>query len=127
MSLSAKITSVTAVAAVNAAGEVVVDYSAPDPRPGLVTTPIDSAERTSTTLVAVMVDAPVDQRCLVRCATAAHAGLSRSIRPSHTIVDGDTVFVVGLQSGSVDPGQILSYSVAVELAVERAIIDAVTA
>jgi L-aminopeptidase/D-esterase-like protein len=86
-----------------------------------------AAERTSTTLVAVMIDATVDHRCLVRCATAAHAGLSRVIRPSHTIVDGDTIFAVGLQSGPTDPGRILVISIAVELAVERAIIDAVTA
>jgi len=117
----------TAVVAVNAAGEVVVDVGAPDPRPGLLDQQPFTPERVATTIGVVAIDAPVDERTLIRCATAAHAGLARSIRPSHTILDGDTMFAIGLRTGNVDVADVLKYSVAVELAVERAIIDAITA
>jgi L-aminopeptidase/D-esterase-like protein len=119
--------SVSALVAVNAAGFVVQDGSV-DPRPDLIarlTAP--PAERTSTTLAVVVIEAAVDRRTLARCAAAAHDGFAHMIRPVHTIFDGDVVFVASLESGEVAPRDVLAYSVATELAVERAIVDAITA
>ena len=119
--------SVTAIAVVNAAGEVLVDPNQPDLRSLLLTAAPPLFGREATSLVAVIIDAPVDDRALRRAATAAHAAIARTIRPSHTIFDGESVFAVGLRTGETRPASILRYSVAVELAVERAIVDAVTA
>lgn len=121
--------SVTAMVAVNALGEVITDLGQIDRRVSLLTLPAETEieERASTTLAVILIDAPVDQRTLSRCAVAAHDAFARSIRPCHTIFDGDVVFAVGLASSPVAPRSVLAYSTAVEIAVERAIIDAVTA
>lgn len=121
--------SVTAVVVVNSLGEVASDALQPDRRFDLFER--DTAMepvfgRESTTLAAVLVDAAVDRRTLHRCAVAAHDAFARMIRPCHTIYDGDVVFAVGLETGQISPAGILAYSSAVEIAVERAIIDAVT-
>jgi L-aminopeptidase/D-esterase-like protein len=125
-SISEQVT-VTALVAVNAAGEVVLDAGAPDLRQELLASQPVTPARVATTIGVVLIDAPVDERTLVRCVTSAHAGLSRVVRPSHTILDGDTMFAVGMRTGNVELSDVLRFSVAVELAVERAIIDAVTA
>jgi L-aminopeptidase/D-esterase-like protein len=119
--------SVTALVAVNAVGEIVTDASAVDLRTELLGGAIEAVGREATTLAVVLVDAAVDRRTLSRCAVAAHDGFARMIRPCHTIFDGDVVFAVGLAAGEVEPQRILAYSTAVEIAIERAIIDAVTA
>lgn len=59
------------------------------------------AERpVNTTLVVVATNARLDRSSATRTATAAHAGLPRALRPVHTLVDGDVVFV--LATGEVD-------------------------
>lgn len=83
--------------------------------------------RESTTLAIALVNAPVDHSTLVLCAVAAHNAMARVIRPSHTIYDGDVVFAVGLQSTSdVRPPDALKIGTATGIAVERAILDAVS-
>jgi L-aminopeptidase/D-esterase-like protein len=120
--------SVTALVAVNALGEVLRPGATGDFRERFLAEPSTPVfERTATTLAVVLVDADVDQRTLTRCAVAANDAFARVIRPCHTIFDGDVVFAVGLGTAEVAPRRILSYSVAVEIAVERAIMDAVTA
>lgn len=119
--------SVSALAVVNSAGDVLTGMDQPDRRFDLLATTPPASGREATTLVVVIVDAEVDDRTLRRSAAAAHTAIARKILPSHTIFDGDIVFAVGLRSGRVEPASVLRYSVAVELAVERAIIDAVTA
>lgn len=76
----------------------------------------------NTTIGAIMVDAEVDRKTLHRCCVSAHAALARCVVPSHTLFDGDTMFAVGRQAGSVDPRSILALSTATEQAVERAIV-----
>ncbi len=116
------------IVAVNSIGNVMTGTDSEDIRPQLLSGLVATQDApTATTLAIVIVDAPVDRRALVRCAVAAHDGFARRIRPCHTIFDGDVVFAVGLQSGETSPQRTLSYSVAAELAVERAIIDAITA
>jgi L-aminopeptidase/D-esterase-like protein len=119
--------SVTAIVAVNAVGQVITEPGLVDPRPSLLSLADELDERTSTTLAVVIVDAPVDRRTLTRCAVGAHDAFARVIRPCHTIYDGDVVFAVGLATDMVASRRVLAYSTAVEIAVERAIIDAVTA
>lgn len=119
--------SVTAIVAVNAVGQVVLSPDAPDHRPALLRDTRPMERGTATTVAVVVVDAEVDHRTLSRCTIAAHDAFARMIRPCHTIHDGDVVFAVGLATGAVAAASILAYGTAVEIAVERAIIDAVTA
>lgn len=118
---------VAAIVAVNAAGAVVTDTAAADPRLALLGRATSPSERTSTTLAVVVVDAPTDERTLRRAAISAHDGMARRIFPCHTLFDGDVVFAVGLRRGTVAPVAVLATSVAAELAVERAIVDAIDA
>ena len=48
----------------------------------------------STTLAIVATNANINQAQATRVASAAHAGISRAIYPSHTPLDGDIVFAV---------------------------------
>ncbi len=98
-----------------------------DPRLSLIQQSPEIGFRESTTLCVVLVDAPVDEVALIRCAVAAHDGIARAIWPSHTLVDGDVVFACALATGAPTSQEIITLAVAAELAVERAINDAVTA
>jgi L-aminopeptidase/D-esterase-like protein len=124
---------VTALVVVNAFGRVMrpttQDGAWDDPLPGLFerTWP-DQEGRTSTTLAVMLIDVPVDYSTLVLCTIAAHDAFARMIRPCHTIFDGDAAFALALQEVSnVPAGAALKIAAAAELAVERAILDAVTA
>ena len=125
---------VHALVVVNAAGAVVDPNSGQSilgshrdiDRLSLLQATAPPHDRSSTTLAVVIVDAPVDRRALERCAVAAHDGMARAIRPCHTLFDGDIVFAVGLETGEPTALETMRTSVAAELAVERAIIDAVT-
>jgi L-aminopeptidase/D-esterase-like protein len=120
--------SVCALVVVNAAGDIVDPASgAPDRRERLLFGASDPGERQATTLGVVLVNAPVDETALTRCAVAAHDAFARIIRPCHTIFDGDLVFAVGLVSGAPSPTEVVSVTTATELATERAVRDAVTA
>ncbi len=117
--------SVTAIIAVNATGVV----AGTDPRPMLLALanpehPLIGLHE-NTTIGAVIIEGVADSVALARCAIAAHDGLARMIVPSHTVFDGDTIFVATLQDGPTDPIQILRLSIATELAVEQAVRDAV--
>lgn len=46
----------------------------------------------NTTIGVIATNAALDVAATTRLAGAAHAGIARAIRPSHTIVDGDTLF-----------------------------------
>ncbi len=49
----------------------------------------------NTTLVVVATDAAIDRAQAQKLAELAHDGLARSIRPAHTMFDGDVAFVLG--------------------------------
>lgn len=120
-------TEVLAVAVVNAAGEVATTDSVPafDDREALIAGLAVPEGRSSTTLVAVIVNGPVDRDTLWRCTVSGHCGLARMIIPSHTVIDGDVVFAVGLREDSLSIGDSMRVAIAAELAVEAAIRDAV--
>ncbi len=104
---------VGALAAVNAAGSVVVGdgpwfWAAPFERdgeyggaglpPSLPATALDSVTkanpRTSTTLAVVATDAVLTKAEAKRLAVMAQTGMARAIYPVHTPLDGDVVFAV---------------------------------
>lgn len=56
----------------------------------------------NTTLVVVATNAALDPAECKRTASAAHAGLARALNPSHTLVDGDTVFCLATGAATLD-------------------------
>ena len=110
---------VAALVVVNAAGDAV------DPATGLpwqadqiaefglVPPPADQiaahAERhtelspLNTTIAVIATDAAMSAAACRRVAVAAHDGLARTIRPSHTPLDGDTVFALATGAVEVPP------------------------
>jgi L-aminopeptidase/D-esterase-like protein len=117
---------VAAIAVVNAVGQL---SSSKDDihaqRIALLEDVIVPGTRESTTLVVVMINGRVDGGTLHRCAVAAHCGIARTIVPSHTLFDGDTVFVVCPEEGRLSDHESLQLSIATELAVEAAILDSI--
>lgn len=60
-------------------------------------------EALNTTVAVVATDAALSPAACRRIATAAHDGLARTIRPSHTPMDGDTVFALATGAVEVPP------------------------
>lgn len=102
-----------ALAAVNAAGSVLVDegpwfWAAPFEQngefgghgypqqfpPRALAGLTKAAARTSTTLVVIATDATLSKAQAKRLAVMAQSGLSRAVYPVHTPLDGDVVFTV---------------------------------
>jgi L-aminopeptidase/D-esterase-like protein len=85
----------------------------------------DSIELGSnTTLVVVATNAHLTKDQANRLATMAHSGMARTIRPSHTPMDGDAVFAIA--TGTVrDEPDLLALGALGALAVERAVMRAV--
>ncbi len=79
---------------------------------------------TNTTIGVVATDACLTVEQTNHMAKVAHDGLARTIRPVHTMVDGDTLFALatGKVSGEWD---LLSLAAAAVYAVERAVLNAV--
>ncbi|MFL5760531.1 MAG: P1 family peptidase [Thermomicrobiales bacterium] len=129
--------SVSAFCVVNAFGDVVnpetgdpvlAAHPGGDRRRSLLRQEVpEIAPGESTTLAVVLIDAPVDHSTLVLSSIAAHDAIAHAVRPCHTVFDGDISFAVGLREGVVSPADALSIAMATELAVEQAILDAVTA
>ncbi len=57
----------------------------------------------NTTIAVIATDAALSPAACRRVAVAAHDGLARSIRPVHTPLDGDTVFVLATGAVEVQP------------------------
>lgn len=129
-----------ALAAVNAIGEIV------DPATGVTRAGIRSQDGTwlesrrlilsghspaselgtNTTLVVVATDHPIDHDALFRMTVAAHDAIARTIRPAHTIYDGDTVFVLAsAETNKLDPAEVLRICTATEIVVEQAILASI--
>ena len=70
------------------------------PAPSLPDSPVDPC--TATTIAIVATDAALDKSQALRMAVTAHGGLARSLVPSHTLLDGDTVFAAA--TGAVPLG-----------------------
>jgi L-aminopeptidase/D-esterase-like protein len=117
---------VTAMAAVNAVGEVIQEAGRADQREPLLTNAGDVEPGTATNLVAVVIDGECDARTLRRAAISAHDAMARVIVPCHTIWDGDVVFVAATgDAAELAIDRLMPICVATELVVERAIRSAV--
>jgi len=80
----------------------------------------------STTLAAVITDAPLTKAQARRLAIMAQDGIARAIRPAHTPLDGDLVFALALGEGrGVDPYLLLRLGAYAADALARAIARAV--
>lgn len=121
---------VIALVVANPAG-VILEGPSPrqpaDPRESLLMHEPRVGFRESTTVCVVLLGAAVDETTLIRCAVAAHDGIARVIWPSHTLIDGDVVFVSALETGEPSSQETITLAVATEMAIERAIHDAITA
>jgi L-aminopeptidase/D-esterase-like protein len=62
---------------------------------------------TNTTIGAVATNARLDKAQAQRLATSAHDGLARSIRPVHTVFDGDTLFALATGACTEPPDLLL--------------------
>lgn len=81
---------------------------------------------TNTTIGVIATDAILTVEQVNHLAKLAHDGLARTIRPIHTLYDGDTLF--SLATGKVDGewnGEILGLAAATVEAVERAVFNAI--
>jgi len=89
------------------------------------------APAANTTLAVVVTNAALDPAQCRRTATGAHAGLARAVDPSHTLLDGDTVFA--LATGEVPvpaadlPRVLPALHAAAATAVTLAVLDGVLA
>jgi L-aminopeptidase/D-esterase-like protein len=127
-----------ALAVVNAVGEIV------DPASGRVVAggtrdnhPFDLLEylRTrprrqpepgsNTTLAVLATNAALSHSQAHRLAAMAHAGLARTIRPSHTPADGDSVFVLSVGALSIEQEDLLPLGALGARAIERSVLRAV--
>ncbi len=80
---------------------------------------------TNSTIGVVATNATLDREQAYRLAVMAHDGLSRTVRPAHSPVDGDTFFALstGATEGTVD---LTALGALAARAVERAILSAIT-
>ncbi|MFI1917524.1 P1 family peptidase [Nocardia sp. NPDC020380] len=91
----------------------------------------------NTTIGVIATDAALDPSACRRIATTAHDGLARAIRPAHSPLDGDTLFVLATGGAEQPPGFPLppafpadllvldQLCTAAAVCVERAIVDAI--
>src|SRR5262249_61913576 len=82
---------------------------------------------TNTTIAVVATDAALHRDALLRVALMAHAGLARTIRPSHTPADGDSVFALSTGAVETEGADILATGALAARALERAIVRGVLA
>jgi L-aminopeptidase/D-esterase-like protein len=73
----------------------------------------------------VATNAVLDPAQARRTAMAGHAGIARALDPSHTLVDGDTVFVLATGQVRVPPEVVLPLQAAAASAVTLAVLDGV--
>jgi L-aminopeptidase/D-esterase-like protein len=131
---------VGALVVVNAGGDVVdpatgtIVAGARDPQTGAFADSValilgasaPPAPGTQTTLAVVATDAALSVEQANHLAAIAHDGLARTIRPAHTMFDGDTAFALATGTGAPPAPDVLTQLavLAVE-AVERATLNAV--
>ncbi|MUM16280.1 P1 family peptidase [Mycobacterium sp. CBMA271] len=86
----------------------------------------DKSVSLNTTIGVVATNAPLSKAQCRRVAIAAHDGLARAIRPAHTPMDGDTLYVLATGTGEGDPAALtVAVGIAAADCVERAVVRAV--
>jgi L-aminopeptidase/D-esterase-like protein len=80
----------------------------------------------NTSIGVLATDAALNSDQINHLATCAHDGLARTIRPVHTMVDGDTIFALSTRAVSVDwRGSMLALAAGAAEVVARAVIAAI--
>lgn len=92
---------------------------------GMLTKPeqTDSRFAGNTTIGTVVTNAVLTKAQATKVASMAHNGYARTIRPAHTLFDGDTIFALGTGQVSADSNIV---GVLAARAVEQAVLRAVT-
>lgn len=127
-----------AIVAVNAVGEIVdpetgrivagMRLRAGAPRTALDLLRVRRIETSlfeNTTIAVVATDVRLDRGALYRVALMAHAGIARTVRPSHSPADGDTVFALSTGSRVEERPDLLALGALAARALERAVLKAV--
>lgn len=81
---------------------------------------------TNTTIGVVATDAVLTKAQAHRMAVVAHDGLARTIRPVHTMLDGDTLFALGTGKAGRSADALLLHTLAAEVTA-RAVVRAIMA
>lgn len=103
---------VAAVAAVNAAGDVLGPGEEPGAElHGLVPPPMARPFGTSTTIGVVVTNGRLDELGCLAAAQGAHDGLARAVHPPHLSVDGDAVVAVATGEVYATPDQVRTLAV----------------
>lgn len=79
----------------------------------------------NTTVAVVATDIALDRTGLLRVALMAHSGMARTMRPSHSPADGDTVFALSTALIQQEQPDIMAIGALAARALERAILDGV--
>jgi GNAT superfamily N-acetyltransferase len=79
----------------------------------------------NTTIALVATDVALDREQLYRMALMAHMGIARTVRPSHTPGDGDTVFAVSTATRTEERPDLGALGALAARALERAILNGV--
>jgi L-aminopeptidase/D-esterase-like protein len=115
---------VAAIAAVNAAGDVLAlgDEPGPDDGEAVPAGGIGPSPGTSTTIGVVVTNADLDELGCLAVAQGAHDGLARAVHPPHLSVDGDAVVAAATGPVRATPDQartlaVLAFAAAVRQAV----------
>ena len=115
---------VAAVAAVNAAGDVIAlgDEPGPDDGEAVPAGGFGPSPGTSTTIGVVVTNADLDELGCLAVAQGAHDGLARAVHPPHLSVDGDAVVAAATGHVPATPDQartlaVLAFAAAVRQAV----------
>lgn len=108
---------VAALAVSNAVGNLVdpdtgeIVAGAPELRGIAAATAQRALPGANTTLVLVATDADIDKSAARALSLSAHIGIARVTRPSHTLFDGDSAFVLSTRAGPKVAPQALSITV----------------
>ncbi len=77
----------------------------------------------NTTIGVVATNVPLNNAAATAIARMAHDGLSRAIHPCHTLLDGDTIFALGLGRGDLGPMAVSQLGALAAEAATRAILS----
>jgi L-aminopeptidase/D-esterase-like protein len=94
---------------------------------GLRALAAEPAPGENTTIGVIATNARLDKEEANRLAAVAHNGLARSIRPVHTLSDGDTIFALATGEVAVEGRQLMALEAFAAHAMERAVHKAVRA
>ncbi len=79
----------------------------------------------NTVIGAVLVHRSLDANSLHRIAASAQAGVAQTIRPAHTLFDGDTVFALSTGDATGSYAEVFQLSIGAQQAASQAILNSI--